>query len=72
MDFITMSNEHQILLERLASLKQDRIYREMSDDYFYTNGMAKAYDLEIRDVERQLELLKQTALPKARPVPLND
>ena len=46
------------LQQQLAKLRGERLCREMSDDYFYTNGGARAYDIEIRELERKIASLK--------------
>ena len=46
----------------LARLRETRLFKEMSDDFAYTNGSIARIDGQIRAVERELEAaLKQEA-----------
>lgn len=51
-----MSNARKAHLEaRLFALKQERLGKEMSDDFAYTNGSIRRIDQQIAEVRDRLE-----------------
>lgn len=57
-----MSNARKAHLEaRLHALHQERLGKEMSDDFAYTNGSIRRIDQQIAEVQRLLAAPDQVA-----------
>lgn len=57
-----MSNAHKAALEaRLHDLKQERLAKEMSDDFAYTNGSIRRVDQKIAEVRALMAEAERSA-----------
>jgi len=62
MEVKPMCNRITELKRDLAGLREQRLFKEMSDDFAYTNGSIARIDSNIRAVERELaEAIKEGA-----------